>query len=149
MFCYPLCCQTKLILDGTHQARPGYGTFVELKFPRNELKGVVRFTHNLPEGWTAQSLIRENTYTISQEGNSVRILWLSVPLIDTIKCSWFIKIPETAKGDFEMNGRLQFFENGVQKELKAEPFPIKLNRYFSRFLSISPVPLSKKPLQSQ
>jgi hypothetical protein len=124
--------QTELFLDGTHQARPGYGTFLELKFPRNAIKGVARFTHSLPDGWTVQALTQENAYTITQEGNTVRILWLSVPLVDTLRCSWFIKIPETATGGYEINGKLQFFENGIQKELKAEPFPIKLNRYFSR-----------------
>jgi len=127
--------QPHLILDGTHQARPGYGTLLTLKFPRNGIKGVARFSHNLPEDWTVQALTRESSNTISQEGNKVRILWLSVPLIDTLRCSWFIKIPETASGSFEINGKLNYFENGIQKEEKAEPFPIKINKYYSRTIA--------------
>jgi hypothetical protein len=125
--------QPKVELFSARQARPGLGAGLKIKIARNGVTGMMRFVSNIPGGCSISEL-KISSATLSSTGNEMRALWLSVPLRDTIYQEWELKIPENAKGKYTINGRLEYFVDGVKKSVPSNSIEIILTPYFTRYI---------------
>jgi hypothetical protein len=139
-YCIVLCfiggaifAQPSVELTGNTQARPGFGAGLKIKIARNGITGLMRFVSTIPENCSASEL-KVYSSTLSTNNNELRIIWLSVPLRDTIFQEWELKIPENAKGKYVISGQLEYFVEGVKKTVPSNSLEINLTPYFTRYL---------------
>jgi hypothetical protein len=126
--------QPDAFLTGAAQVRPGVGAGVELMIIRNGITGPVRFVQEIPAGWEAATLPVFNAQ-LSTVSNQLRIGWLNFPLRDTVKIAYELKIPiSTPIGNqYQLNGRIEYFEGRRIRQVDIKPLQIKTVKFYSRF----------------
>lgn len=127
--------QPSVKITGVGHGRPGFSAGFTVEVIRGDLSGPVRVKLNLPKDWKAKSYGFDKRASIQQQGVETRILWLSMPIIDTVRYSFDVRIPESQPLQTEsIDGVLEFFgDDGKKKSIPISSHQIKMMRYYSRY----------------
>lgn len=133
--CTELHAQARLELKGSSYGRPGYGASLTIYIISKEIFGPVRFIQELPQGWSAKSLEKKASGKLSMEGSNLRVLWLEMPVADTVRFTYELNIPQNQSlGYVNLPGKLEYFDGqGNKKSMSCNPANLRIIPYFSRY----------------
>jgi hypothetical protein len=122
-------------ITGVGHGRPGYSAGFTVEVVRGNLSGPVRVKLNLPKDWKAKSYGFDKRASIQEQAGETRILWLSMPVIDTVRYSFDVRIPESQPlQSVSIDGVLEYFgDDGKKKTIPISSHQIKMMRYYSRY----------------
>lgn len=122
-------------IKGVKHGRPGYSTGLTVEVVRGSLSGPARVKLNLPKDWKAKSYGFDKRASIQEQAGETRILWLSMPIMDTVRYSFDVIIPESqALQTISIDGVLEYFgDDGKKKTIPISSHQIKMMRYYSRY----------------
>ena len=127
--------QPEVKISGVEHGRPGYSAGLDIEIVRRGISGPVRVKLNLPNDWKAKSYGFDKRATLQDIDGKTTILWLSLPVIDTVRYSFDVRIPDSQaiKSEY-VSGVLEYFtEDGQKKAINISAHQIKLMRYFTRY----------------
>lgn len=127
--------QARVELKGSSYGRPGYGASMTVYIIGKEIFGPVRFIQELPQGWSAKSLEKKASGKLSMKGRNMRILWLEMPVVDTVRFTYELSIsPSQSLGYVSLPGKLEYFDaQGNRKTMQCSPANLRIIPYFSRY----------------
>ena len=127
--------QPEVKISGVEHARPGYSAGLDIEIVRRGISGPVRVKLNLPNDWKAKSYGFDKRATVQDIEGKTTILWLSLPVVDTVRYSFDVRIPDSQPINSEyVSGVLEYFTaEGQKKTINISAHQIKLMRYFTRY----------------
>lgn len=122
-------------LSGVAHGRPGYSAGLNLEIVRGGIIGPVRIKLDLPENWKAKSYGFDKRATLDEINGQATILWLSLPVLDTVKYSFDVRIPDSQPIQPEVvRGVLEYFTaEGKKILIPISSHQLKMMRYYSRY----------------
>lgn len=127
--------QPEVKISGVGHGRPGYSAGLDIEIVRKEITGPVRVKLNLPKDWKAKSYGFDKRATLQDNEGKTTILWLSIPVADTVRYSFDVRIPDSQPINSEyVSGVLEYFSSeGQKKSISISAHQIKMMRYFTRY----------------
>ena len=128
-------CQPSARISGVSHGRPGYSAGLSLEIVRGGIIGPVRIKLDLPKSWKAKSYGFDKRATLEELNGQTTILWLSLPVLDTVKYSFDVRIPDSQPIQPEVvRGVLEYFNSeGKKMSIPISSHQLKMMRYFSRY----------------
>jgi cell division septation protein DedD len=106
-------------------ATAGSQFVAEVTISKGSLAGFAKFQMELPEGFTAEeSDSKGGTFSVS--GQTVKIIWTSVPSASDITVSVKIAVKADANGDKTIAGKYSYIENNVKQQVDFAPVTVKI-----------------------
>ncbi|HWY38654.1 MAG TPA: hypothetical protein VNY73_08855 [Bacteroidia bacterium] len=106
-------------------AQAGSQFIAEVTISKGSLAGFSKFQMELPEGLTAEeSDSKGGTFSIT--GQTVKIIWTSVPSTPDVTVKFRITVKAAASGDKTIQGKYSYIENNVKQQVEFSPVTIKV-----------------------
>jgi hypothetical protein len=142
-----------LQINAPQQVEAGNSVDVEIQIHKAQLSGFARFQQKLPYGVTA-SPVYPADMNFSFEDNILKMIWLNLPLEETLTIRYKIHINERLKGDLNLEGTFSYIENNQRRVANAtgsllavrpshtieERYIVDISDANQRLLSPSPAP---------
>lgn len=106
-------------------AKAGTQFVSEVTISKGSLAGFAKFQLELPEGFTAEEVDSKGG-TFSLVGQTVKIIWTSVPSAADVTVSFKITVKAGASGDKTITGKYSYIENNVKQQVEISPVTIKV-----------------------
>ncbi|MDA3881825.1 MAG: hypothetical protein PF481_00915 [Bacteroidales bacterium] len=100
----------KEIIAGTHLK-------MTVTIEKGNLTGFGRYTHSLPEGFTATSDARN----FELENNTIKFLWVNLPYSQSFTFTYTIHVPETYEGDFTVAAKFGYIMDNNRRFTELIP----------------------------
>jgi hypothetical protein len=85
---------------------------VEVIITKGSVSGFARFQHELPAGFTATAVALDGA-GFTFEAQKAKFVWASLPSATTLKISYKVKVDDNVSGDFVINGKFSYIDNGT------------------------------------
>ncbi len=127
--------QPDVKISGVSHGRPGYSAGLDLEIVRKGITGPVRIKLNLPNDWKAKSYGFDQRASLKDIDGNTTILWLSLPIVDTVRFSFDVRIPDSqALRSESVSGVMEYFTaEGQKKTISISTHQIRVMRYFTRY----------------
>ncbi|MGZ3862745.1 MAG: SPOR domain-containing protein [Bacteroidia bacterium] len=106
-------------------AKAGTQFVSEVTISKGSLAGFAKFQMELPEGFTAEEVDSKGG-TFSLVGQTVKIIWTSVPSAADITVSVKITVKAGISGDKTITGKYSYIENNVKQQVEISPVTINV-----------------------
>ncbi|MGZ3905074.1 MAG: hypothetical protein ACXVC6_15335, partial [Bacteroidia bacterium] len=106
-------------------AKPGTQFVSEVTISKGALSGFAKFQLELPEGFTAEEVDSKGG-TFSLVGQTVKIIWTSVPSAADVTVSVKITVKAGISGDKTITGKYSYIENNVKQQVDISPVTINV-----------------------
>lgn len=128
-------CQSSARITGVGHGRPGFNAGLNIEIVRGEISGPARVKLNLPKDWKANSYGFDKRASLQEKAGETTILWLSMPILDTVRYSFDVRIPDSqALQLVSIGGMLEYFNSdGKKKTIPITSHQIKMMKYYSRY----------------
>lgn len=95
---------------------------MEFTIKRNNVEGFAKFQQDLPKGFTAKEDESQGA-SFSSKGQSVKLVWTSLPDENEFKISYKIKVDESAAGDYPLGGKFSYVVDNAKQMVD---FPVSI-----------------------
>lgn len=122
-------------ITGVGHGRPGYSAGLCVEVIRSGISGPVRVKLDLPKEWKAKSYGFDKRASLQEIEGKSTILWLSMPVLDTVRYSFDVSIPESqALQTVNVGGVMEYFStDGQKKTIPISTHQLKMMKYYSRY----------------
>jgi hypothetical protein len=107
------------------EVMPGETFVVEVVIDKGEHEGFAKWQQELPKGFVASSIESEDA-TFSFKNNTIKFIWMALPLKESFTIKYQIKTDTKMEGDFEIKGKFSFIEDNERRDVEAEPHNISV-----------------------
>jgi hypothetical protein len=107
------------------QIRAGSDFTVEIELDKGKRIGIARFQQVLPKGMTASAINSANA-DFNFERNKVTLVWLKLPVENTLIFVYSIHTNKGIKGEFSIGGKFSFIEMDDREDVEITPRTIKI-----------------------
>lgn len=128
-------CQPSARITGVGHGRPGFNAGLNVEVVPGGISGPVRVILDLPKEWKAKSYGFDKRASLKEIDGKSTILWLSMPVLDTVRYSFDVAIPESQiLQPVVVSGILEYFNSDGQKRtIPISSHQLKMMRYYSRY----------------
>jgi hypothetical protein len=122
-------------ISGVGHGRPGFNAGFKVEIIPGGISGPVRLKLDLPKEWKAVSYGFDKRATLQEIEGRTTLLWLSLPVLDTVNYSFDVRIPKDQAIRTEtIGGVMEYFNSdGKKQTITISPHQIKLMKYYSRY----------------
>jgi hypothetical protein len=106
-------------------AKPGSQFMAEVTISKGALAGFAKFQMELPDGFTAEESDSKGG-TFSLTGQTLKIIWTSVPSASEITVKVLITVKAAVSGDKVVTGKYSYIENNVKQQVEFSPVTVKV-----------------------
>lgn len=107
------------------EVKPGETFVVEVVINKGEHEGFAKWQQELPKGFVASSIASEDA-TFSFKNNTVKFIWMALPIKDSFTIKYQIETDSKLEGDFEIKGKFSFIEDNERRDVEAEPHKLSV-----------------------